>query len=305
VRTVAELRSWVGRDVYDPYGERVGTIVAVERDQRTGVPEWLIVSVGEDPADRRGLPAAGAEPSGFAVRVPELAARVLASPPVGPDTPLSVEHERALAAHYGLELDTDASSTGLPRRRPARPERPPAPGPPPARPLGRRARRRLAGALRGAYAMELAGRRRLAVASRQTEDLELVHELKLHQRETDRHLERLRGRLHELGEDRSLARALLARLGARLATLRRSRDDADDVVALERREIEAYRALEALAGELGDPRTVAIARAIRADEDAAAVTLAASRPRFSEDAARARGSDDAPPFDRAATPPRT
>ena len=47
MHTFEEIAGWMGRDLYDPCGERIGRIDGVRADRRTGAPEWLTVALGD------------------------------------------------------------------------------------------------------------------------------------------------------------------------------------------------------------------------------------------------------------------
>jgi ferritin-like metal-binding protein YciE len=279
MRTVAELRAWVGREAYDPFGLRVGVVAGLRADRATGAPEWLVVALGGDGGDLRAVPVVGSEPSGFAVRVTPSADRVASSPGLPAEDDLTVERDRVIAEHYGLVFDTRASPSGIPRRpeavraraQPVRDQDDPVVGP------GRRAA--LVDALRRAHAMEEAALKELATGIRESEDDELVHDLKLHHKETGRHAERLRDRLWMLRADRSKERDM----GAKVRAFLGARGRVGTLADLERREIEAYDELERLAVAAGDDATAQLARDNRADEEAMLSTLRFGRRQWPVD----------------------
>jgi ferritin-like metal-binding protein YciE len=133
--------------------------------------------------------------------------------------------------------------------------------------------------LRAAHAMEQASLKQLAAMRWRAEDQELVHDIVLHHKETNRHAERIRERLDELGAWRARP---LDWAGKAWAYLRsqppRLLHDAEphDVRAahaFELREIETYEGLERKAAEAGDERTAELCREICADEVAMASGL--------------------------------
>jgi ferritin-like metal-binding protein YciE len=285
--TLAELQTWVGREVYDPFDHRVGVLAGLRADQQTGAPEWLVVAVGE--GELRAVPVVGAVPRGFAVRVTPSAERVAGSPPLPAEDDMPVEADRRIAEHYGLVFDTTASASGIPRRPEAIHDRthrePPGGGE-----VGDADRARLVDALRRAHAMEQAALEELATAIWEAEDEELVHDLTLHHKETNRHAERLRERLWMLRANRSKTRDRGSKVRAffgsraRVGSGRGPTERARALLDLERREIDAYLALERLAREVGDPATERLARENRADEEAMASTLRFGALRFAEQA---------------------
>ena len=96
MRTVAELRAWVGREAYDPFGRRVGVVAGLRADRATGAPEWLVVALGGDGRDLRAVPMVGSEPSGFAVRVTPSVDRVASSPGLPAEDDLTVERFKTI-----------------------------------------------------------------------------------------------------------------------------------------------------------------------------------------------------------------
>ena len=281
--TAEDVRAWAGRAAQDPYGRVVGTIAGAMHDVETGAPEWLVLAADADGAEGVLVPAGGALPTGRRVRVVPTADAVAAAPRVRVGEDIDVEAKRRAAAHYGLVLDRTASGSGQLREPAAlRPEtvaEPPRAQPPAGTPPQRAA---IVQALRAAHAMEQASLKLLAAMRRRVEDEELVHDVAFHHKATNRHAERLRERLDELGAARLGPAEWAAKLGAYAAAQRerlRSRPDPADLRqahAFERGEIAAYERLERLARAAGDERTAALARAIRADELAMVMTIEGS-----------------------------
>jgi hypothetical protein len=104
-----EAAGWLGFEVDDPDGARVGRVRGVFVDAGDGAPTWLIVALA-----RRGLLRRRREGAAVAVPVRECAGaagrvwtalpqRALAAAPrVDPARPLLREHELAIGAHYGI-----------------------------------------------------------------------------------------------------------------------------------------------------------------------------------------------------------
>ena len=157
--------------------------------------------------------------------------------------------------------------------------------PPDAQPLAETPEQRTAivQALRAAHAMEQASLKLLAAMRWRMEDEELVHDVALHHKATNAHAERLRVRLDELGASRMRSLERVAKLVASVrAQLDRthSRPDPGDLKqahAFELAEADTYERLERLAQDAGDERTAELARALRADEVAMAMTIERSR----------------------------
>jgi hypothetical protein len=96
------MSSWVGFDLDDVAGARVGRIEGVFVDAGGGEPAWLVVALGRRGAKKVAVPirecAAGA---GRAWTAQEHA-RLRDAPAVDPMRPLLREHEATICSHYGI-----------------------------------------------------------------------------------------------------------------------------------------------------------------------------------------------------------
>jgi hypothetical protein len=111
-RDFEDFAAWSGRDVLGPDGDRLGAVELIFLDEATGVPEWVLVDLGDgDPAF---VPLAGASVEEQAIRVEQDRERVGAAPRPEPAETLSVADERRLYEHYGLAYSQEESSTVLP-----------------------------------------------------------------------------------------------------------------------------------------------------------------------------------------------
>jgi ferritin-like metal-binding protein YciE len=283
--TVRDVEGWVGHAAQDPEGEPLGTVAECLLDRETGAPEWLLIAEQDGQSEGVLAPVYDAATTGRQVRVAALAEKVRTGPRIGIGKELDMEGKRRAAEHYGLILDTDVSPTGRlrpPQRAQARGHAEPAETPPVAAASGGQ-RERLIAALREAHAMEQESLKRLAAMRWRVHDEELVHDVALHHKETNRHAAMLRNRLGELDAIRMRPRDWAAKvrgyLQAQLGRVRSYPDPADAraAYAFEQHELQTYRDLERLAREIGDERTATLARRIAADEQAMACTLAASR----------------------------
>jgi ferritin-like metal-binding protein YciE len=272
--TLADVQQWQGLGVQDPYGEPLGQVVEVLCDADTGAPEWLLVAA---PAEDQGrpVPIAGAELTGRKVRVVPTAATIRTASAVRVGADIDPELKEQLARNYGLQLDGEASPTGL-LRTPAEPAPPPAPDPPAVTEEGRS---QLITLLREAHAMEQASLRMLAAMRRRSRDEELVHDLALHHKASNRHAEDVRVRLGELEAPRARPLDWLAKLLAYVrAQLGRARStpephDLAEAYEFEQGEIALYDRLRGAAERHGDAVTAGLATRIKADEVAMVATL--------------------------------
>ncbi len=284
--TAEDIRTWVGHTVQDPYAEQLGTVAGAMHDVETGTPEWLVVALDGDGDDGEGVlvPAGGAVATGRRIRVVPTADLVRSAPRVQAGEGIGLEQKRSAAAHYGLVLDRSESGSGQLRDPaalgPATVAEPAGAAPPAGDP---RQRERVVDALRAAHAMEQASLKLLAAMRWRIEDEELVHDVALHHKATNRHAERIRERLDELGAPRARPLDWLATGAADVQAQlgrRRSHPDPHDLRAahaFERGEAAAYERLGRLAREAGDERSARLAAAIRADEEAMATTIEHSR----------------------------
>ena len=119
-----------------------------------------------------------------------------------------------------------------------------------------------------------------------TDDKQIREELERHRKQTERHQERLRGRLEDLGrgtslrkESQTLAGALLKGLTDRVRGDKAGKNARDGFIT-EHMEIAAYELLERLAERAGDAKTAQVARQNRRDEESMAKKIAGNWDKF-------------------------
>lgn len=108
---VTDAYTWQGRDLLGSDGEKIGSVTEVYVDQRTGRPEWALVTSGLLGARSHFVPIAGAEPSGEAVQVRVTKDQVKDAPSINGDGELSEQEERRLFEHYGVPYTDEGSVT--------------------------------------------------------------------------------------------------------------------------------------------------------------------------------------------------
>jgi ferritin-like metal-binding protein YciE len=119
-----------------------------------------------------------------------------------------------------------------------------------------------------------------------TDDDQILRQLEQHRKQTERHQERLRGRLEALGRDTSTRKEAQTLAGALLKGVTdRVRGDkpgknARDGFITEHMEIAAYELLERLALRAGDEKTAQVARQNRRDEESMAKKIASNWDKF-------------------------
>jgi uncharacterized protein (TIGR02271 family) len=99
------VRSWEARTLVDRDGTRIGPIQAIYLDDRTGEPEWALVTTGLFGTKASFVPLAQATQTDDDVRVPYDKQLVKDAPRIDPDQHLSEAQERQLWRHYGLDYD--------------------------------------------------------------------------------------------------------------------------------------------------------------------------------------------------------
>jgi uncharacterized protein (TIGR02271 family) len=99
--TLDDVKTWRGRQVVGPDGEKVGKLEDIYLDRQSGEPEWAAVSTGLFGTRVSFVPLEGASTAGDEIRVNYDKATVKDAPNVDPDGELSPEEERRLYEHYG------------------------------------------------------------------------------------------------------------------------------------------------------------------------------------------------------------
>jgi len=95
---------WIGADVVDREGDKIGVLETVYMDGATGQPEWLAVKTGLFGRKGTFIPVAGVGADGSALQVPYEAGFVKDAPNVDSgEGGLSGEEEAGLYQYYGRE----------------------------------------------------------------------------------------------------------------------------------------------------------------------------------------------------------
>jgi len=112
--SIETVRTWQGRTMVDPAGDKLGTIDAIYLDDETGQPEWATVTSGLFSAKTAFVPLAQAQATGDSVQVPYGKDQVKSAPTMQADGDLSEDEEAELYRHYGLQYSEHRSDSGLP-----------------------------------------------------------------------------------------------------------------------------------------------------------------------------------------------
>jgi uncharacterized protein (TIGR02271 family) len=108
---MTDAYTWQGRDLLGSDGEKIGSVKEIYQDERTGKPEWALVTSGLFGTRSHFVPLAGAEPSGEGVRVQVSKDQVKDAPSIDGDGQLSEQEERQLFEHYGVPYTEEGSVT--------------------------------------------------------------------------------------------------------------------------------------------------------------------------------------------------
>jgi uncharacterized protein (TIGR02271 family) len=113
---VTDAYTWQGRDLIGSDGEKIGAVKEIYEDERTGKPEWALVTTGLFGSRSHFVPLAGAEPAGEEIRVRVTKDQVKDAPRIS-EGELSEPEERQLFEHYGVPYTDEGSVTaeGAPR----------------------------------------------------------------------------------------------------------------------------------------------------------------------------------------------
>lgn len=102
-----------GATVYDPQGDKIGTVDDVLVDEQTNEPEWLLVDTGVFGPDVM-VPLVQLDRVDDGYRVPFSKDQVRNSPKPSDQEELSEQEESELYRYYGIQYGEQYSSTGLP-----------------------------------------------------------------------------------------------------------------------------------------------------------------------------------------------
>jgi uncharacterized protein (TIGR02271 family) len=99
--TIEDVKTWRGKDVVAPDGEKIGTLEDVYLARSSGEPEWAAIRTGLFGMRMSFAPLRGAAPTADELRIGFDKATVKDAPNVDADGELSAEEERRLFEHYG------------------------------------------------------------------------------------------------------------------------------------------------------------------------------------------------------------
>jgi uncharacterized protein (TIGR02271 family) len=106
--SMSSYDAWIGRDAYDPDGDKIGEVAGIYYDEHTGRPEWIVVRTGLFGTNVSFAPIAGSSAYGDDLQLAYDKDKVKDAPNVDPDGYLEADEERRLFEHYEFEWSDDA-----------------------------------------------------------------------------------------------------------------------------------------------------------------------------------------------------
>jgi len=111
--TMEDVRTWQGRDVVGPDGDKVGTVEDIYLDRETDQPEWAAVKTGLFGSKVHFVPIGDAQLSGEDLRIAYDKSMVKDAPNIDADGELSPAEEQELYQYYGRSYGSGTTtSTG-------------------------------------------------------------------------------------------------------------------------------------------------------------------------------------------------
>lgn len=112
--TARDYTTWIGSQVVDQGGNKVGKVSQIYANDQTGEPEWLTINTGMFSNRSSFVPLQGARADGDKLVISHEKNRVKGAPQVDDDGDgyLQPEEERELYRYYGQEYETGQVVTG-------------------------------------------------------------------------------------------------------------------------------------------------------------------------------------------------
>jgi uncharacterized protein (TIGR02271 family) len=110
-----QATGFIGSDLYDRDGDKVGSITEIYEDTQSRQPEWAAINTGFFGSKVAIVPLTQATTENGSLRVPFEKSQIKDAPHVDADGQISQQEEAALYSHYGLDYSEDRSDTGLPQ----------------------------------------------------------------------------------------------------------------------------------------------------------------------------------------------
>jgi hypothetical protein len=103
---------WVGHELFDLDGMKIGTVNETLGGAAKGDPAWLVVETGRPGARRLLVPAEEVKRAGERLSVPHTKERVENAPHVASDRILTEGEKGSLCRYYGLQYGAAAGKGG-------------------------------------------------------------------------------------------------------------------------------------------------------------------------------------------------
>ncbi len=100
--SLAEAIGWVGFDLDDVGGARVGWVQGVFADSEREEPVWLVVALGRRGAKKVAVPVRECAAGAGRIWIAQRREALRDAPAVDPTRPLLREHEIAICRHFGV-----------------------------------------------------------------------------------------------------------------------------------------------------------------------------------------------------------
>jgi uncharacterized protein (TIGR02271 family) len=116
-KTENAYENWIGHQVVDQEGAKVGKVEELYLDDASGQPEWLAIKTGMFGSKQSFAPIAGAKNSGDDLQLAFTKDQIKDAPKVDPDGHLEPDEEAELYRHYGREGDYGSQASNADRGR--------------------------------------------------------------------------------------------------------------------------------------------------------------------------------------------
>jgi len=102
---------WIGQEVHDSSGNKIGSVDQIYYDDETGRPDWITVSTGWFGTSTQFIPIYGSEMhSSGGISVEYTEDHIKDAPSIDGDAHLDADQEAKLWKHYGLDYKADADT---------------------------------------------------------------------------------------------------------------------------------------------------------------------------------------------------
>lgn len=114
MRTSSTYADWIGANLYNIAGDKVGTVGDIYCDDDTGEPEFVTVATDLIGTKTGIIPIAGSAPYEDGLRVPFTTDQINDAPTINTDDQLDKHDQQQLHAHYDLTNNTGDVTVTVP-----------------------------------------------------------------------------------------------------------------------------------------------------------------------------------------------